>query len=118
MQAIRPKQETADNKKEALRAQVQVFALALRNDSDAPAVAATISIGDWHTLELLLPAGAVPGTLHIRLQVVVTPYAVGSFDCLDQQPSRSEAIRLSDQGLACLNPNLSAFSDPCKLLIA
>ena len=45
----------------------------------------------------------------LRLQVLVTPYSIAAFDC-------SEIVRLSNRAIACLNPNLSAFSDPYSLL--
>jgi len=51
-----------------------------------------------------------------HLQILVTPYSIGSFDRLDPQPSPSEAIRLSKRALALWNPNLSVFSDPYEIL--
>ena len=51
-----------------------------------------------------------------RLQVLVTPYSIGSFDRLDEQPPPAQAAHLLDSAIAYWNVNLSAFSDPYKIL--
>jgi hypothetical protein len=55
---------------------------------------------------------------HHGLKIIVTPYSVGAFDYSGQFQSRSGVISLSDEAVACFNPNLSAFSDPYALLQA
>lgn len=52
------------------------------------------------------------------LLVLVTPYAIGTFDNLLQQPFPSEPLQPSHRAVACLNRNLAAFSEPYSLLQA